>query len=106
MPLPPFRKLNVQSDALLSRVQDNVDEVLRPITIVPILDGVLLTGIALDSTVTNYVSHNLGRTLIGWVLVRVRDDSTVWDAQDSNGNRANTLALECSADVVVDLWVF
>lgn len=106
MGLPPFRKLNVQSDALLSRVQENVDEVLRPLSAIPLLVGQLLTDISLVTASTNYISHRLGRPLIGWIPVRIRADATIWDSQDSNDNRANTVALLCSANVTVDLWVF
>jgi hypothetical protein len=52
--------------------------------------------------------------LKGWLLTRVKGQATIWDSQDSNpstsqnaqSNNQNTLLLNTSADVVINLSVF
>jgi len=100
-----FKKLEIP-DELLSRVQDNVDTAINQLPNTQIINGVLLKGISLDSAITNQISHKLGRNLIGWQIIRIRGNATVWDSQDSNNRPDVLLALNCSSDVQVDLWVF
>jgi hypothetical protein len=71
----------------------------------PIVDGSILPSIALKSG-SNSVSHKLGRKLNGWLIVRQRAAATVYDNQDNNQTPAQTLTLQASADVTVDLYVF
>ncbi len=106
MALPPFRKLNVEGAHEFTRAQDDAAQAHRALASKPILDGVLLEDVVVTTAVTNHVPHQLGRPLIGWIVVRQRSTGMVWDTQDVNDNPAATLFLNSSATVTVDLWVF
>ena len=86
--------------------QSQLSKVLQPILSNPINFGTRLSGVSLLANGVNTVNHNLNRTLQGWFLVRNRADAVVWDSQDSNTNQTQTLLLNTSADVTVDIWVF
>ena len=90
----------------VSRFQDNVETVLDVVTDKLILDGVLLKNISLEASTTNMVNHGLGRVPIGWFITRKRAQSDIWDLQDVNTTPSRNLALACSDDVTIDLWVF
>lgn len=93
-------------DPDVTKVQENVQEYLRQITQNPVLDGLLLQDITLSSASVTNVNHGLGRAPIGWIVTRQRASSIIWDSQDSNTLPSKTLQLNCSSDVVVDLWIF
>jgi hypothetical protein len=92
-------------DKNLNMVQSNIADVLYPIIKNPLTSGILLTNISLAAG-DNIISHKLGRSLIGWIPVRVRASATIYDKQDSNGSASTTLKLNASAAVVVDLFLF
>lgn len=94
------------SDRNLNQIQRNFLDGLQPILQSPLVNGTLLSGIELISGQTNIVNHGLNRKLLGWVLTRVRAQSTVWDDQDLNPDPDKTLLLQCSTNVTVDLYVF
>jgi hypothetical protein len=100
-----FKRTNVDSDAI-NKLQDNLDEYFAPFQNSDIIDGILLTNIALTSGSTNLISHKLQREPLGWTITRQRASATIWDSQDTNIFKTKTLALEVSADVIVDLWIF
>lgn len=103
--LKRFKKLPSKSSEL-SQVQKNVEEVINPIINSQIVDGVLLRNLKLCALEANLVTHKLGRPPLGWVVVRQRADSRIWDVQDANILKTTTLALTCSHEVEVDLWIF
>lgn len=105
MSLKSFKKVSLQ-DPNGNKLQDNLDDFFRPVINSPIIDGILLKNISLTNGVTNKIDHKLGRTLRGWKVVRQRASAIIWDTQDTNANPSTTLNLNCSAAVVVDLWVF
>lgn len=100
-----FKKVQT-TDKDVNKLQENIGLVLEPVLQSSIIDGVLLRNLALSSSSTTLIEHKLGRKPLGWVLVRKRAQSDVWDTQDSNELQSSTLALNCSSDVTVDLWVF
>ena len=100
-----FKKINTL-DPELVKVQGNIQEYLRGITTNPLLDGVRVTGISLSASGTTPVEHTLGREPLGWILIRKRGTADVWDSQDTNALPSRTLALNCSVNVEVDLWIF
>jgi hypothetical protein len=100
-----FKKLEIE-DQLISRVQDNIETAINSLPTIAILQGRLVTGVSLSSSITNKISHKLDRNLIGWFIVRQKSSAIVWDTQDANTTPNLTLNLNCSANVVVDLWVF
>jgi hypothetical protein len=104
--LPPFRKINVAGDTTFSRAQDDAAQVHRALINIPILNGALLEDVVVTTGAVQSIPHQLGRTLIGWMVVRQRASAIVWDTQDANTNPQGTLFLNSSATVTVDLWVF
>lgn len=102
--LPKFQVINTNTPDL-GTVQQNLVRTLNPIFNTPILGGNLLTNQTL-SIGLNSINHGLGRNLNGWIPVRVRAAATFFDSQDSNQTPTLTLALNSSAAVVVDLYVF
>ena len=100
-----FKKTSF-SDKDLSKLQNNIDIVLRPIVNCPIIDGVLIENVNLSTSVTNEVFHKLGRKPIGFIIVRKSADSRIWDAQSSNPTPDRTFSLLCSNAVTVNIWFF
>ena len=91
------------------RLQDTIEPVAQQIDSVPLLRGVLLKNQTIAGTLAQDftdIHHGLGRPVLGWVIVRRRSSSTVYDEQDDNPAPAKTLRLNASSSVVVDLWVF
>lgn len=68
---------------------------------IPLLDGRLITDVAVATTATS-IPHKLGRQPLGWVLTDQDTAATVrrsaWDAKH--------LTLIASAACTVGLWVF
>lgn len=79
--------------------------VLNPMLSNPSIQSVILPNVVLKNG-TTVVNHLLGRTLIGWRLIRVRAAATIYDTQDSNQTPNLTLVLVSNAAVMVDLEVF
>ncbi len=100
-----FRKLGSESREM-QKVQQSVQEAIKPVRDSKILDGVLLTNVSLTSGVTNNIEHRLNRKPFGFIVVRKRGAADIWDSQDSNQLANRTFALECDADVEIDIWIF
>jgi hypothetical protein len=103
--LKRFKKIP-SKDNVTKQLQNNVEEAINPIINSQIVDGVLVRDVCLLALKPNLVTHKLGREPLGYVIVRKRADSRIWDVQDDNINKTTTLAITCSHDVQVDLWVF
>lgn len=78
---------------------------LNPLIRNAALNGILLPKVALVVG-DNTINHKLGRKLQGWMIVRLRAASTIYDKQDVSSIPNLTLTLNASAAVVVDLYVF
>ena len=100
-----FKKLHFP-DQTVRKLQSNVENALAPIINSDILDGVLLKNVDLRFDRINEINHGLGRAPQGWIIVRLRGDSRIWDVQDSNNTKQRTLSLRCTTDVEVDMWIF
>lgn len=103
--LKRFKKLPSKNSEV-TQLQKNVEEAINPVINSQIVDGVLLRDLKLCPLSANLVTHKLGRPPLGWIVVRKRADSRIWDIQDSNTLKTSTLALTCSHEVTVDLWIF
>lgn len=108
MSLKRFKKIAIRSkeDKQLDNLQTNIEEALNPIINSPIVDGVLVKKVCLDPLQPTVIQHKLGRAPLGWIVVRKRNDSRIWDIQDANTNPKRSLALTCSHACTVDLWIF
>ena len=100
-----FKKIGIQ-DKDTNKLQNNIEIALKPVLNSQIIDGVLLKCVDLDPLLRNEVAHKLGRAPLGFIVVRKRADSRIWDLQDTNPASTRTLTLACSHLVQVDLWVF
>ena len=89
----------------LNRVQDNSDLALKSLRTVALLNGVLVKDFALVSGKVNNVPHGLQRNIQGWQVVDSTAQSTIW--RDATVTLpTGLLALRCSANTTISLWVF
>lgn len=79
---------------------------LNPLLSSPLATPTLLKSVVLVTGTTNTINHLLGKVLTGWLVIRQRESSIIWDSQDSNPLPDKTLQLLCSVNVTVDLLVF
>ena len=93
-------------DKVIDQLQKNIEQAINPIINSQIVDGILLKDVCLEALKANLVTHKLGRPALGYIVVRKRADSRIWDIQDDNINKSTTIAITCSHNVTVDLWVF
>ncbi len=105
MAITPFKKIRTQSPAI-EYFQSSTNAVFADIVNREILDGILLRDIPLLTGQTNLVNHKLQRKAVGYIVVRNNANSVVYDSQDTNDHPNLSLALLCSADTTVSLWVF
>lgn len=101
MSLPKFKS----DDQSLSLMQTAWATELDPVLRNPLTSGNLLKSVELV-TGSNSVNHKLGRKLQGWLVIRKRAISEIYDAQDTCPTPALTLQLVSSANVTVDLYCF
>ena len=67
--------------------QNQLEEVLTPITKSRIVDGVYLKSIDLTHSADNLIEHKLGREPLGWIVVRKFAAVDIYESlTDSNGN--------------------
>lgn len=99
-----IKRINV-NDRIINMIQDNISDVVDHIATKDIIFGEVIQKVSL-TTGSNTISHRLGRTLIGWFIIRQRSSASVYDLQDSNANPELFLKLQSSANVTVDLYVF
>lgn len=93
-------------DKDLSLLQTQWSSQLNPLLSLPLLNGLILRNIALQSG-DNVIDHRLGRPLVGWLVIRQRDAFYgVYDKQDDNPRPSLTLILNAAGNTNVDLYVF
>lgn len=98
-------------DPKFNQYQQNVSNALQLLFNNQINYGSQLVGIALAQGI-NEIPHKLGRTLQGWFIVRERYVGAgtalvgIQDAQDTNKNADNTLILNATDAINVDIFVF
>lgn len=92
-------------DRILNQIQNNISNPVNQLTSNPLTNGSILSSVTLTAG-PNSINHLLGRTLIGWTIVRLRAASSIYDTQDTNPTPTLTLNLVASATVVCDIYVF
>lgn len=92
-------------DRQFQQFQQNLVTSLMPVTANAFTQGVILPKVSLKVGATT-IPTTLNRTLQGYVVVRQRAQANIWDSQDSNSSPSQTLILNSTAAVVVDLMVF
>lgn len=93
--------LKVKSWANVDRVLSNLDDRIRQIVKVPVLDGVLISDQDIPTAGVDII-HGLGRTPRGAIVVRASAGSRY--TMDSFG--ATSFTVTASTASTVDLWVF
>lgn len=99
-------KTIVSKDFDTQKLQSNILEFSKNITKNPLMQARLIKGVALTSGTDNPVYHNLGRDIVGYIIVSKSSDSNVWDSQIENSNASKSLILNCDANTTVSLIVF
>lgn len=86
--LTGFRKVNDPQEALLMRLQDNVELSLNQIIGNRILDGIILEDITLVEDSVNKIEHKLSRDLKGWIVIRdeLAEGNSEWTAFTPTGS--------------------
>jgi hypothetical protein len=97
-----FKKVSSANEDT-SKLQERLQEFFQPLVTNPLLDGVLITGVDVGTTATQ-IKHNLRREPIGYVIVGLNANATVWEA--SRDLYSAFLTLQASSPVKVSLWVF
>jgi hypothetical protein len=89
----------------LSLIQDYITSALTDLQQLPLSDSTILANVSL-AVGLNTINHTLARRLIGWVIVRKRAATDIYDTQDNNPMPQKTLLLNSSAVSTVDILVF
>jgi hypothetical protein len=85
--------------------QNRWASILNPVVNSPIVNGRMLTNVALING-TTIVNHGLGRTLQGWIIAGINGAATIYDNQTTNQLKDLTLSLTSNAAVIAQIWVF
>ena len=80
-----------------------ITEVLADLYDQPILNGHLIEDIEITSGTPYTLNHGLDSVIQGYIVVKRNANATVWDSDDAT---RQTITLNSSANVTVDLWVF
>lgn len=78
-------------------------QVLNPVINNILIQGKLITGIALTSGVQKTFNHGLGKMMTGWFIADKSATGDVWRAQPFN---RFTLTLQSNATTTIAIWVF
>jgi hypothetical protein len=98
--LKSFSQINT-GDTDTKLIQQNIAQAVAGAISSPLLDGRLIRDTALSSG-ANKIEHKLNRVPIGYILVDIDNNSTVYrTAKDKL-----YLTLTASAAVTVSIWVF
>lgn len=97
-----FKKVGTSSKDL-AKLQDNLEEFIKPLVLSSIIDGVLLKDLKLVSGL-NAINHKLNRKPEGWIVVKSDANATFW--QSVSELEKQILNLNSSAAATVSLWVF
>lgn len=98
--MPTLPQVQTESREV-NQLQQNIAQVLNPISRNPITQGSLLTGQDLV-TGSNSINTGLNRMLQGWIVVDIDAAATIYSTASDN----KTLTLNSSAPCTVTLYVF
>jgi hypothetical protein len=98
-----FKSIQVRDSIELDRVQSNVELFAGSLQNIPLLNGRLVTDVALTTSET-LIEHKLGRAIRGWIIVDKNASQDVYRSSEDLPERF--LPLTAAGTVTVDLWVF
>jgi hypothetical protein len=102
------------SDRLLNQVQNNIADAINPLLALvtfnqafakTFLKGKISSKVSLV-TGSNTITHNLGYSPTGWLIIRARSAATFFDTQDANLTPTKTLLITSSATCSIDIFIF
>jgi len=99
-----FQKLNSENYEI-QRLQERVEDVFNAVNASPLPAGRLLADLSVGIT-TQEFNHGLGRSPLGYFIVRSNNGESVFDDQENNTKPTRTLRLTATAATTVSLWVF
>jgi len=76
---------------------------LDPVIQSPLWQGNQINSIALVASTPMVINHKLGRMMQGWIIVDKNAAAEVYRTQPFN---SQTLTLESSANVTVNIWCY
>ncbi len=94
-------KTLIFDDLKMSKFQQNIRDFTRQLTNNPLLKGIYLSGVEIQTTQTK-INHGLERELQGYLILKKNNNSNVWLISSDN----KTLEMQATAIVDVDIWVF
>lgn len=100
-----FRKIRSETEDLV-QVQENIEQTFSSLLRVPQLNGVLLRDISLQSGQNNRIEHKLGRSVIGYTVIRKDAPATIYDTKSSKVSDQNILLLNTDLNTTIDIWIF
>lgn len=95
-----FKTIRTQNRELMT-LQDNIRDVLQPISDALIVEGVLIGPVTIGTSPTT-IPHTLNRMPLGWIPSRKKGLGDIFEISIN----ANNLTLQSSVAVTTFLWVF
>lgn len=89
-------------DFKTNQLQDNITAAVQPFLTNPINDGIIITGINLPGASSVSVSHLLGRTPQGFIII---DKDAASDVYRESVN-SRSLVLNSTSAVTISIYVF
>lgn len=103
--LKKFAK-NQATDQTLNQVQDALVGCLNPLLTNPLLDYVIVTGVALKAGTTT-IANPILRNIQGLIVIRKNGFADIHTGSNSvNPTPTKTIIISSSAAVLVDLYIF
>lgn len=97
------------SDKNIQLIQDNVEEALIPLQVVPMVKGTLIDNVVLTAGQDNLIQHTLGRFPKIFFIGNLDANSVVWNPPSPAimGQKYNSsvINLRCSSSCTVSLWI-
>ena len=91
--------------------QNQLEEVLTPITKSQVVDGLLLKSIDLTASADNLEEHKLGREPLGWIVVRMFAAVDIYESltvsSGSSYDRKKFINFQVGTNMTdVHFWIF
>lgn len=92
----------------LTRVNDLVKQAVDPVLAVPLLQGRLVSSIAVTAGTPVTIFHQLGRPYVGYFVTRAVGAAgiSLYETASSANNTASTLVVTPTGSGTISLWVF
>jgi hypothetical protein len=99
-----FRKV-ISGDRITTQLQTNIEQAVAEVIRNPLIDGRIITGVSLTSTVTQ-LEHKLNRKIRGYLVLGNSAAALVYDNLSTEPKPELYLPILSTVPTVVNLWVF